>query len=71
MLRKNSLFFKTEHGAAIGDLLLSVIETCRLNGVNAWAYLVEAVKQRSEVRKNPTRWLPWNYERGAPLVEAA
>ena len=71
LLRKNSLFFKTEHGASIGDLLLSVIETCRLNGVNAWAYLVDAVKNRSEVRKNPTRWLPWNYERGAPLVEAA
>ena len=69
--RKNSLFFKTEHGAAIGDLLLSVIESCRLNGVNAWDYLVEAVKQCSEVRKNPTKWLPWNYARGAPLAEAA
>jgi transposase len=69
--RKNSLFFKTEHGAAVGDLLVSLIETCRLNEVNAWAYLVDAVKNRSAVRKNPTRWLPWNYARGAPLAEAA
>ncbi len=71
LLRKNSLFFKTEHGAVIGDLLLSIIETCRLNEVNAWAYLVDAVKNRGEVRKNPSRWLPWNYARGAPLEKAA
>ena len=71
LLRKNSLFFKTEHGASVGDLLLSVIETCRLNHVNAWDYLVDVVKQRSEMRKNPIRWLPWNYARGAPLAEVA
>ena len=33
--RKNAMFFKTEHGAAVGDILLSLIETCRLNGVGA------------------------------------
>jgi len=26
LMRKNSLFYKTEHGAAIGDILLSLIE---------------------------------------------
>ena len=71
LMRKNSLFFKTEHGACVGDLLLSVIETCRLNHTNAWEYLVEVVKHRREVRQNPTRWLPWNYGRGAPEMKAA
>ena len=30
--RKNSLFYKNEHGAYVGDVLTSLIETCRLNG---------------------------------------
>ncbi len=33
--RKNALFYKTERGAATGDILMSVIETCRLNEVNS------------------------------------
>ena len=32
--RKNSLFFKTEHGAYIGDLFMSLIHTCNLCKVN-------------------------------------
>jgi hypothetical protein len=35
-MRKNSMFFKTEYGAAVWDALASLIRTCRLNGVNAW-----------------------------------
>ena len=64
--RKNSLFYKTEHGAAIGDILASVIETCRLNHVNAWTYLVTVVRQAHAVRRDPVGWLPWNYARGEP-----
>ena len=30
--RKNSLFYKNEHGAYVGDVLTSLIETCRLAG---------------------------------------
>ncbi|MCA1606513.1 MAG: IS66 family transposase [Acidobacteria bacterium] len=66
LLRKNALFYKTEHGAAIGDILLSVIETCRLNHVNAWDYLVCVVRQARSVRRDPALWLPWNYARGEP-----
>ena len=61
--RKNGLFFKTEHGAAVGDILLSLIETCRLNGVGAWDYLLALVENAGEVRQNPSAWLPWNYAR--------
>jgi len=70
LLRKNSLFYKTEHGAMVGAILLSLIETCRLNGVSAWAYLVALLRQRGVARKNPGAFLPWNYARGEP-VEAA
>ncbi|HMV49320.1 MAG TPA: transposase [Blastocatellia bacterium] len=40
LLRKNALFYKNEHGASVGAILLSLIETCRLNEVSAWAYLL-------------------------------
>jgi len=32
--RKNSLSFKTLHGARIGDVHMSLIHTCELNRVN-------------------------------------
>lgn len=66
LTRKNSLFSKTEHGAAIGNILTSILETCRLNRVNAWAYLVAVVSNARMVRRDPHSWLPWNYARGEP-----
>ncbi len=57
--RKNALFFRTEHGAAVGDILMSVIETCRVNGIRAGEYLVKVVRNRRAVRENPADWLPW------------
>lgn len=64
--RKNSLFYRTENGAAIGDLLMSLIETCRLNGVSSWDYLLSLARHPRQVRQAPDEWLPWNYlaERG-------
>jgi transposase len=62
LMRKNSMFFKTEHGAAVGDVLASLIRTCRLNGVNAWAYLVTIIRNRKDARRNPHLYLPWNYK---------
>ena len=59
--RKNSLFFKTEHGAYIGDLFMSLIHTCTLNRVNPFHYLTTLQRHSSELFKNPKRWLPWNY----------
>jgi transposase len=59
--RKNALFFRTEQGAAVGDLLMSVIETCRANGIRAAEYLVQVVKNARAVRDNPAEWLPWTY----------
>jgi hypothetical protein len=32
--RENSLFYKTMNGAAVGDLFMSLIHTCELNGAN-------------------------------------
>ena len=60
--RKNSLFYRTQHGAYIGDLFMSLIHTCTLNRVNPFHYLTTLQKHSSELFKNPDRWLPWNYQ---------
>ena len=60
--RKNSLFFRTQHGAYIGDLFMSLIHTCTLNHTNPFHYLTALQKHSSELFKNPKRWLPWNYQ---------
>lgn len=59
--RKNALFFKTEHGAYIGDLYMSIIHSCDLGGVNAFEYLNALEEHSEEVFRHPERWLPWNY----------
>jgi transposase len=63
LLRKNALFYNNEHGASVGAILLSLIETCRLNEVSAWAYLLWLMRHRPQVRANPGACLPWNYAR--------
>ena len=59
--RKNSLFYKTENGAEVGDLFMSLIHTCELNGVNPFDYLTELQKHATELAENPAAWMPWNY----------
>lgn len=61
--RKNAYFYCNETGAKIGDILMSVMETCVLNGVNPWDYLVAIHKHQKDVRKNPAGWVPWAYEK--------
>lgn len=62
LVRKSSMFFKTEHGAAVGDILGSLIRTCRLNGTNAWDYLATIIRNKSDARRSPHLYLPWNYK---------
>jgi transposase len=69
--RKNSLFYKTENGAEVGDMFISFIHTCELNGANAFDYLSELQKQAEELAKNPAAWMPWNYREALERAEAA
>ena len=60
--RKNSLFYKTRNGARVGDLYMSLIHTCELNGVNAFDYLNQLQLHASDVTEHPQHWMPWNYQ---------
>ena len=59
--RKNSLFYKTENGAEVGGLFMSLIHTCELNGANPFDYLTELQKHATELAEDPAAWIPWNY----------
>jgi hypothetical protein len=59
--RKNALFYKTCHGAHVGDVFMSLIYTCQLCGANAFDYLTELDRHTEELSANPRDWMPWNY----------
>jgi transposase len=59
--RRNALFYKTLHGAAVGDLFMSLIHTCELNGANPFHYLTELLRHAEALKQKPTEWMPWNY----------
>lgn len=59
--RKNALFYKTENGAHVGDVFMSLIYTCELCGANPFDYLTELQRHADQLASNPQRWMPWNY----------
>jgi hypothetical protein len=68
--RKNSLFYKTRNGAGMGDLFMSLIHTCELNGVNSFDYLTELQRHAGEVKRNPAEWTPWNYRQALARIDS-
>lgn len=60
--RKNSLFYRTQLGAYVGDVVMSLIETCRAMNKNPFNYLVALHRNKKMVHQRPELCLPWNYE---------
>jgi hypothetical protein len=61
LYRKNSYFYRSHRGAAIGDLYMTLIHTAVLNGENPFHYLTELLRNAEHVAESPQKWLPWNY----------
>jgi transposase len=61
LIRKNAYFFKTNHGANVGSLLMSLIKTATQAGANPFSYLEALLQHRRQLRQNVELWLPWNY----------
>ena len=59
--RKNALFYKTQNGARVGDLFMSLIYTCQLNEANPFDYLTQLQRHAEQVAASPQLWMPWNY----------
>lgn len=60
--RRNSLHYRTQRGADVGNTFMTLIETCRANGVNPFDYMMAVVRNPEAVRAAPGRWMPWNYD---------
>jgi transposase len=70
-LRKRSMFYMTLDGAGVGDAHLSLIQTCKLNGVRAYPYLLALLENEAAVIARPWEWLPWNYQRALERKKGA
>ena len=57
------MFFRSENGAHVGDIFMSLIHTAELNGVNPFDYLTELLRHAREIRDAADAWMPWNYRR--------
>jgi transposase len=68
--RKNALFYKTQNGARVGDLFMSLIYTCQLNQANPFDYLTQLQRHSDQVAASPHLWMPWNYRAGLSVDEA-
>lgn len=69
--RKSALFYKTLNGARVGDLFMSAIHTCELNGVNPFAYLIALQHHADALKATPGAWMPWNYREALRPIEAS
>lgn len=59
--RKNSLFFKTQNGADVGDLFMSLIHTAEMAGADPFDYITTLLLHRDKLKNAPANWMPWNY----------
>ena len=60
--RKNSLFYKSELGAYVGDVIMSLIQTAIQARVNPFNYLTALHRNKPAVHAAPEKWFPWNYK---------
>ena len=68
--RKNSLFYKTENGAHVGDVFMTLIHTAELSGVNPFDYLVALQRHHKTVAQAPHEWVPWSYQDALARLKA-
>jgi len=59
--RRNSLFYRTQHGAEVGDLYMALIHTTQLYGENPVDYLTALQIHARVVAETPADWMPWNW----------
>ncbi|MFC1482348.1 IS66 family transposase [Myxococcota bacterium] len=59
--RKNAYFYRSEDGARVGDVFMSLIYTAELCGADPFDYLVCLQRHADAVAGSPSDWMPWSY----------
>jgi hypothetical protein len=67
--RRASLFYRTMHGAFVGDIYTALIVTTHLHRGDPFRYLTALFTHHKAVAAAPHDWLPWNYERALTRLE--
>jgi len=67
--RKTAHFYKTEVGAGVANVLISLLATTYHAGENIFEYLQALQKNKTAVKDNPSDWLPWNYQQTLDALE--
>ena len=67
--RNNSLFYRSQRGAQVGDIYMSLIHTTELDGGNAFHYLTALMRHEKAVADSPGEWLPWNYRESLATLD--
>ncbi|MFT4927396.1 MAG: transposase [Phenylobacterium sp.] len=60
--RKNAMFYGTQEGADIGDVITSMIATAAQAKTNVFDYFNALQRNKDKVQANPKNFLPWNYQ---------
>lgn len=69
--RRNSLFYRSQRGADVGDMFMSLIHTAQIRGANPFDFLTAIQRHAKAAADSPADWLPWTYrETLARLVQA-
>ena len=67
--RNASLFFRSLHGANVGDVYLALIYTAELHKENPVEYLTALQRNAEAVATRPADWMPWNFRQALASVE--
>ena len=60
--RKNSLFYRSQRGAHVGDVFMTLIHTAELHNQNPFEYLTALQRNDKALAQKPADWMPWNYK---------
>jgi len=69
--RKSAMFYKTQNGARVGDLFMSLIYTCQLMKESPFEYLTTLIDNTPAIATRPQDWMPWNYRDTLADLETA
>ncbi|MFP4283368.1 MAG: transposase [Opitutales bacterium] len=56
-----SFNYKSQNGAEVGDLHMTLVATANANGVEPVAYLTECLANHEDLAQRPEHYLPWIY----------
>lgn len=59
--RNNSKFYRTQRGANVGDIYMTLIHTALLHHENPFEYLTALMVHYKLVAAHPDDWLPWTF----------